>query len=106
MGNELQRKGIDAEMRSCYSARTVCEVLREINDMHQEQTPHDRAVRVKLCEAEDMCKRMSIKLLEYNKKVFSGWWKKNPEYEKKLALRHSEKYCVGIKIGNTTVKIH
>lgn len=90
-----KRKSIDEEMRCSYSSRTVCEVLREIQDMHQEQTIHDKAIRIKLCEAEDMCKRMSIKLMEYNKKVFSGWWKKNPDYEKRLALRHNTKYCVG-----------
>lgn len=95
MENNIERKGIEIEMRSSYSARTVCEVLRDINDMHQEQTEHDKAVRVKLCEAEDMCKRMSISLLGYNKKAFSGWWKQNKDYEKKLVLRHNTKYCVG-----------
>jgi RPA family protein len=90
-----KRKSIDEEMRSAYSMRTLCEVLREINDLHQEQTTHDKIIRVKLCEAEDMAKRMSIALLGYHKKIFSGWWNRNPNWEKKLTLRHNTKYCVG-----------
>jgi hypothetical protein len=88
-------KKTDEEMRRSFPIRTVCEVLREINDDHQEQTPHDKKIRAKLCEAEDMSKRMSEALYKYNKNVFSGWWKRNPDYEKKLIERHKTKYCVG-----------
>ena len=50
-------------LKEAARVRTVCEVLREINDLHQEQTTHDKAVRKLLCEAEDMGKRMSRKLI-------------------------------------------
>lgn len=82
-------------MRDVAKSRTICEVLREINDIHQENSGHDKMVRKKLCEAENMAKRMSKKLLEYNKNVYRGWWNKNPNYEKSLKLRLNEKYCVG-----------
>ena len=82
-------------MRDAAAVRTVCEVLREINDLHQENTEHDKIVRVKLCEAEDMAKRMSKKLVSYNKNVYRGWWEKNPNYVRAVKQRLDKKYCVG-----------
>jgi len=86
---------VKAEMKRSPPVRTVCEVLRDINDLHQEQTEHDKKVRVMLMDAEDMCKRMSEQLYKYNKKIFAGWWKRNPDFEKKLKNRLSERYCIG-----------
>jgi hypothetical protein len=68
--------------------RTVCEVLREVNDLHQEATPHDEAVRAKLLEAVMMAKRMDRALQEDNGRRLSadGYWEPNPNF-KKIAKR-------------------
>lgn len=84
--------------------RTVCEVLREINDLHQGDTRHDRAVRKKLVEAEAMAKRMSRKLLEYNEEVYKDWWERNPNYKAKLLRRMNKSYLVGDKDNGTNKK--
>jgi hypothetical protein len=73
---------------------TICEVLRRINDMHQADTEHDQEVRRLLVTAEDMGKRMSWKLYEYNKKYDAGWWERNPDYEYDLKRRLSKSYLV------------
>jgi hypothetical protein len=78
-------------MRNASKQRTLCEVLREINDLTQDRP----AVTAKLAEAESMAKRMSKKLLEYNKKIFKHWWAKNDDYEKDLVHRLNERYIVG-----------
>lgn len=80
-------------MREAAKKRTLCEVLREICDMHQGDSEHNRIVRQKLVEAETMGKRMSAKLIEYNKQVFSGWWLRNKDYEVDLKRRLEKKYC-------------
>ena len=82
-------------IRGVQKVRTICEVLREINDLHQEQTNHDKVIRNKLKEAEQMAKRMDKKLLSYNKKYSKDWWEKNPDYEKDLKLRMNKNYCTG-----------
>jgi hypothetical protein len=81
-------------MRNASHERTICEVLREINDLHQSDSTHDKVIRQKLSEAEKMAKRMSLKLLEYNKEVYKDWWASNPEYEKRLRARLEEGYKV------------
>lgn len=87
-------------MRNASHLRTLCEVLREINDLHQGDTEHDREVRRKLTEAEGMAKKMAFRLLDYNKDAFREWWDDNPEYEKRLRKRLSKKYCTGEKDGD------
>jgi len=82
-------------IRGASKQRTICEVLREINDLHQGGSAVDKEVRRLLAEAEDMGKRMSKKLKEYNKEVYRGWWDKNPDYEKDLDRRMNEKYITG-----------
>jgi len=47
--------------------RTVCEVLREINDLCQKDSKQDKVIRKKLAEAEKMAKSMALKLEWYNK---------------------------------------
>jgi len=81
-------------MRGACEARTLCEVLREINDLLQGNPIHAR-VLPKLVEAESMGKRMARKLEEYNKKVFADWWAKNPDYEKDLKGRTDANYISG-----------
>jgi hypothetical protein len=79
-------------MRNASQERTICEVLRELNDLHQSDSSHDKIVRIKCAEAERMAKRMSLKLLENNKEIFRDWWASNPEYEKRLRARLQEGY--------------
>lgn len=74
--------------------RTLCEVLREINDMHQSDSEHDKIVRKKLSEAEDMGKRMDKKLLQYNKDVYKDFWEANKDYEEDLQRRLDTKYII------------
>lgn len=77
---------------------TLCEVLREINDLHQGDSETDKIIRNKLVLAEKMAKKMSRKLLEYNKSVFKDWWDNNPDHEEKILRRLNKSYLVG-KIG-------
>lgn len=86
---------MSGSMKHACTARTVCEVLREINDLHQGPSKADKITRTLLCEAERMCKRMSLKLKEYNKKYDAGWWEANPDYEKDLDKRLNKNYCTG-----------
>lgn len=82
-------------IRGAQKVRTLCEVLREINDMYQTISEYDKIIRQKLCEAEQMAKRMDKKLLSYNKKYSKTWWKKNPDYEQDLKKRLNKTYCTG-----------
>ena len=47
--------------------RTICEVLREMNDICQGTSKNDLMLREKIAEAEKMGKSMSNKLIWYNK---------------------------------------
>lgn len=69
--------------------RTVCEVLREIGDLHQEATAHDEKIRGKLYEAINMAKRMDKALKETHgyKLGPDGWWKPNQDHEQDAAKR-------------------
>ncbi len=87
-------------MRNASKHRTICEVLREINDLHQGANEHDVMVRMKLAEAQAMAKRMSRKLLEYNKEVYRDWWEKNKDFEADLDRRLSKNYLVEGKEEN------
>ena len=78
-------------LRDSCENRTICEVLREINDTLQGNPIH-KVILPKLREAESMAKRMSKKLVEYNKNIYAGWWEKNPNYEKDLQRRLNESY--------------
>ena len=84
-------------LRRATKVRTLCEVLREINDLHQGDKKHDKKVRKKLVEAECMAKKMSYKLLEYNKEYDKDWWEttEGKRREKLLRKRLSKSYLVG-----------
>ncbi len=79
-------------MRTSSHLRTICEVLREINDLHQGVSEHDIVIRRKLREAEKMGKRMDKKLLEYAKHYQPEFFKENPNYEKNLKKRLKKSY--------------
>ena len=78
-------------MRGACEKRTLCEVIREINDKLQGKPLH-REILPLLVEAESMGKRMARKLEEYNKAVFADWWKANPDYAADLKRRTNENY--------------
>lgn len=78
-------------LKSACEKRTICEVLREINDMLQGNPIHPQ-VLPKLVEAEKMAKKMAGKLVEYNKEIFADWWIENPQYEEKLKKRLETTY--------------
>lgn len=89
----LYTGGLDAgQMRSASKSRTICEVLREINDLHQGSD--DAKTRALLREAQEMAKRMSRKLLKYNKNAFADWWAENPDHEADVLRRIDETYLV------------
>jgi hypothetical protein len=79
-------------MRGSSKKITICEVLREINDLHQNDSEHDRTIRKKLMIAEEMAKKMSKKLFEYSKTKNFAWWKNNPDYEKNMKKRLAKNY--------------
>jgi predicted nuclease with TOPRIM domain len=81
-------------MRTASKFCTICEVLREINDLVQDNTPNNIEIRERLALAESMAKKMQNKLLEYNKEKMSDWWKKNPDYEESLRKRMSKEYVI------------
>lgn len=62
--------------------RTICEVLREIHDVHP-----DKATRALVVEAGNMAKKMARKLVQYNKKEFPQWWEVNGDFEEDLRRR-------------------
>jgi len=80
-------------LRGVYSLRTICEVLREINDVLQGSAGHKK-VHPLLIEAEDMAKKMSRKLREYNREWDTGWWEENKDFEDDLINRENERYIV------------
>lgn len=65
-------------MKKSNRFRTICEVLREINDLVQEDTENNIKIRSLLGEAFNMAKKIVSKLYSYNRKACAGFWKKNP----------------------------
>jgi len=80
------------ELQNASPKRTVCEVLREINDLHQGDTQTDITTRGLVREAVDMAKRMDLALKDYNKEYDSGWWAENADYETDLNRRIATDY--------------
>jgi transcriptional regulatory protein LevR len=62
--------------------RTICEVLREINDITD-----DPKIIIKLEEATHMAKRMSNKLTEYNSLWKQGFFEPNTDVKNKTKIR-------------------
>jgi len=86
--------GTDKHFKRVSHRRTICEVLRELNDNFQENSDHDKDVRKRLLEIMVMAKRMQYKLLDYNKKGNRDWWAENKNYEKALKKRMRKSYLV------------
>ena len=79
--------------------RSICEVLRDINDLHQGDTDTDKNTRILLMEAEVMAKKIVNKLIDYskiaNKSAWIEWENDNPNYEEDLRRRTNKSYLVG-----------
>jgi len=88
----IRRNEAGQTLRNCSPHRTICEVLREINDMHQGDTQVDIDTRAKVRESVDMAKRMDRKLKEYNKEYDADWWEANKDYEADLERRLATDY--------------
>ena len=87
-------------LRGYHNFRTICEVLREINDIMQPDpkrgdTPARKKIRGLLAEAEVMAKKMSRKLWDNNKKWDAGFWERNPDVAEDMKRRLNKRYCVG-----------
>ena len=78
-------------MRFVAQKRTLCEVLREINDALQGNPAHQE-VLPKLREAEQMAKRMAKALYKHSREFDRDWWDANPGYAEKLERRMNENY--------------
>jgi len=79
-------------MRDTNDKLTICEVLRQINDRVQGRAFDD--VRDMLALAEQMAKRMALKLVEYNQNFDKEWWGKNAKYLEKCE-REMNMYLAG-----------
>jgi hypothetical protein len=84
-----------SSFRGAHGCRTICEVLREINDLHQDSTEHSVLTRKKIFEAYEMGKRMAKKLYEYNRAFDKGWWEANPDKARDLERRLNKQYLCG-----------
>jgi hypothetical protein len=78
--------------------RSPCEAIRLINDMFQEDTPHDIEVRKLLAEAENKAKQMSIELSDYQPHFHERWFK-FPGLEDRMNFRKSPDYKFHSIIG-------
>ena len=76
-------------------SRTLCEVLREVNSLHQGEDEHSVEVRGKLREAFLMAKKMSYRLYKYSRVWDKGWWKKQAKYAKIVEQRMREPFTLG-----------
>lgn len=86
--------GGSMSLRGAADLRTLCEVLREINDALQGNEQHEVVLPL-LVEAEGMAKKMSRKLYDNNRKYDEGWWKANPGAAQKIERRLNEHYISG-----------
>jgi hypothetical protein len=77
--------------KGVFPTRTLCEVLREINDISKGNELHDK-IFSKLQECETMAKKMSRKLRQYSREWDKDWWEKNSDYEADVIKRENETY--------------
>ena len=86
-------------MRQASRDRTICEVIRKVNDQAQSESENDVEIRQLCIELEIMAKKMALKLIQYKREVegkgFYRWEEKNPTAEADLERRISELYKIG-----------
>lgn len=81
----------------------LCEILREINDLHQGDSEVDILVRNKIAKAEIMSKKIVSKLSEYRKLLkgeqnffeYMDKFEDNYDYKEDLKLRTNKDYKIG-----------
>jgi len=85
-------------IKSASHDRTICEVIRKINDLAQGNDPKDSHIRSLCTEAEIMAKKMALRLIEYKKELggdsWYQWEKNNPTVVEDLKRRLDEAYKV------------
>lgn len=86
-------------IRHASQDRTICEVIRKVNDLAQGSSEKDWAIRNLCTEMEIMAKKITLKLIDYKRKVdedgFIEWEHKNPTFEEDLKRRLREDYKIG-----------
>lgn len=86
----------DKTMRNSSKMITTCEVLRELNDMFQEDSEFHIEVRQKLLKAQLLAIKMRNKLKEFDKKVFNNFWdEENINVDEKIQKRINPEYKTG-----------
>lgn len=80
-------------LNGTFPMRTLCEVLREINDLSKGNELHEK-IFTKLQECETMAKKMSRKLRKYSHEWEKDWWDKNLDYEADVIKRENETYVL------------
>jgi len=81
-------------MRDCNYKLTLCEVLRQINDVVQDDDVNSQNIRDMLALAERMGKKMSAKLHEYNENYDAGFWRDNSKLREHV-YRTNHSYKIG-----------
>ena len=86
-------------MNSANQKRSICEVLRECNDLCQGDSINDELLRIKLAEAERMAKRMFERMVEMGTqlgiKAWIEWEQNNPDWNEDKERRESRGYKCG-----------
>ena len=79
----------EKSMKFTNKKRTLCEVIRECNDIIDgiSESKQTRQLRNKFEEIHNMAKAMTKRLYEYSKEWDADFWKDNPDYEKDLKRR-------------------
>ena len=79
----------EKSMKYTNKKRTICEVVRECNDIIDgvSELITTRQLRNKLEEIHNMAKAMTKRLYAYSKEWDADFWKDNPDYEKDLKRR-------------------
>jgi len=88
-------------MQSINDKQSICEVIRQVNDICQSNSDKDREVRRLLEIAEGMGKVMFARMLEMGKElgkdVWIEWEKNHKDQSELVKMRNSESYKWGIK---------
>ena len=76
-------KNLDRKLRKATYRRTICEVMRKVNDLCQTDSEKDVQIRAHLREMLIMAKRMITKLVKYKRGCDADWWESIPAKEQK-----------------------
>ena len=89
-------------MNTAFKYRTICEIIREVNDLHQGERYIDIATRRRLVKIQKMAKAMAGKLEYYKRKLdqetpedYFEKFGKNEDYEQDINRRQDHGYKIG-----------